>query len=135
MNYLLNFFRQYQEHSLLMLRSKKVCYLIIIKLDVSMNIQLYQSIQTRLTHAIPVYIFNVSQRLFNNYVMLKLLILNSPTLHRNISSRMIVRRSLRYVTLDTDTAFYHLFLFVEDEKHPKDTHLHMRSTHVFKQLN
>ena len=49
---------------------------------------------------------------------------------------MITRSPLRYVTPDTDTPLYHLFLFFEVEKKPQsyaptdDT-----STYVFKQLN
>ena len=35
---------------------------------------------------------------------------------------MITRSHLRYVKPDTDTLFYHLFLFFEVEKNPRDTH-------------
>ena len=55
--------------------------------------------------------------LFNNYVALKLPFFNPPTPHHHASSRMI--EWLRYVTPNTDTSLYHLFLLFEDEKKPK----------------
>ena len=58
----------------------------------------------------------LDQGLINNYGTLKLPFFNP---HHHVSSRMITRTPLRYVTPDTDTLLYHLFLFFEVEKHPK----------------
>ena len=55
----------------------------------------------------------------HNYITLKLPFFDPPTPHHHASSRIITRPPLRYVTPDTDTPLYHLFLFFEVEK--KDT--------------
>ena len=53
--------------------------------------------------------------------MLKLSFLRPTHPHHHASSRVITRSPLRYVTPDTDTHLYYLFLFFEVEKN-KDTH-------------
>ena len=52
--------------------------------------------------------------------MLKLPFFNPTSPHHHASSRIIARAPLRYVTPDTDTLLYHLFLFSEVEKKPED---------------
>ena len=55
--------------------------------------------------------------------MLKLPFFDPPTPHHHALSRMIPRPPLRYVTPDTDTLLYNLFLFFEvEKKNNKDTH-------------
>ena len=71
------------------------------------------------------------QGLFINYVTLKLPFLNLPISHHHVSSWMITRAPLRYVTPETDTPLYHLFLFFEVEKKPKDTHSPMTHPPMF----
>ena len=53
-------------------------------------------------------------------VTLKLPFFNPPNPNHYTSSCMITRTPLPYVTPDTDTILYHLFLFLEVEKNPKD---------------
>ena len=60
--------------------------------------------------------------LFNNYVMLKLTFFDPPTPHHHALSQMITKPPLPYVTPDTYTSLYHLFLFFEVEKKNKDRH-------------
>ena len=74
--------------------------------------------------------------LFNNYVTLKLPIFDPPTPHHHASSQMMTRPPLSYVTPDTHTPIYHLFLISEVEKESQRyAPTHDTSTHVFKQLN
>ena len=53
--------------------------------------------------------------LFNNYVTLKLPFFWTTHPHHHASSQMITKPPLCYVTPDTDTPLYHLFLFFEVE--------------------
>ena len=69
--------------------------------------------------------------LFNNYVRLKLSFFNPPTPIYHASSRMTTRPLLHYVTPDTDNPLFHLFLFFEVEKKPKDMHPPMTHPPMF----
>ena len=78
--------------------------------------------------------------LFNNCVTLKLLSCETPTPHHHTSSRIITKSPFCYVTLDTDTDLYHLFLIFEAEKKKIYIYIYYAPTHdtstcVFKQLN
>ena len=74
--------------------------------------------------------------LFINCFTLKLPFFNTPTPHHHASSRMITKAPLHYVTPDTGTPLYHLFLVFEVEKNPQRyAPTHKTSIHVFRQLN
>ena len=68
---------------------------------------------------------------FNNYVTLKLPFFDPPTPHHHVSSRIITRPPLCYVTPDSDTPLYQLFLLIEIEKKNKDTHPTMTHQPMF----
>ena len=80
--------------------------------------------------------------LFNNYVTQKFPFFDTPTPPTPLPSpsRFITNGHktppLRYVTPDTDTSLYHLFLFFEvEKKSQRYASTYGTSTHVFKQQN